>query len=212
MERLICVAIGYICGLFQTAYIIGKIYHTDVRKHGSGNLGSTNVMRTLGKKAGALNLLGDCLKCVAAILIAKAVFGESHSSMIPLLSLYAAAGCILGHNFPFYLRFKGGKGIASSVGLLLAFDWRVFLVCAVVFFGLFYATHYVSLCSVCAYITALVCVMVFGQMGSYGMEAAHTYELYALMAGLTALAIWRHRANIKRLMDGTENKIYFGRK
>ena len=74
MERIICLLIGYACGLFQTAYIMGKIYHTDIRKQGSGNLGSTNVMRTLGKKAGALNLLCDCLKCVAAILIVRALF------------------------------------------------------------------------------------------------------------------------------------------
>lgn len=211
MERLICVVIGYACGLFQTAYIIGKAYHTDVRKHGSGNLGSTNVMRTLGKKAGALNLLGDCLKCVAAILIAGAVFGNTQEKIMPLLSLYAAAGCILGHNFPFYLKFKGGKGIAASVGLLLAFDWRIFLVCAVVFFGLFFTTHYVSLCSICAYVTALVCLIIFGQMGAYGMDQAHTYELYVLMAGLTLLAIFRHRANVKRLMNGTESKIYLGK-
>lgn len=212
MERLICVAIGYACGLFQSAYLIGKVYHTDMREHGSGNLGSTNVMRTLGKKAGALNLLGDCLKCVAAILIVRAVYGRTQADILPLLSLYAAAGCVLGHNFPFYLKFKGGKGIAASVGLLLAFDIRIFAVCAVVFFGLFFTTHYVSLCSVSAYVTALICMIVLGQMGAYGMDPSHRVELYVLMAALTILAIYRHRENIKRLLDGTENKIYLSRK
>lgn len=212
MERLICVAIGYACGLFQTAYLIGKVYHTDMRKHGSGNLGSTNVMRTLGKKAGALNLLGDCLKCVVAILIARAIYGRTQADILPLLSLYAAAGCVLGHNFPFYLKFKGGKGIAASVGLLLAFDIRIFAICAVVFFGLFFTTHYVSLCSVSAYVTALICMIVLGQMGAYGMDLNHRMELYVLMAALTILAIYRHSANIKRLLDGTENKIYLSRK
>ncbi len=212
MERLICVAIGYACGLFQSAYLIGKVYHTDMREHGSGNLGSTNVMRTLGKKAGALNLLGDCLKCVAAILIIRAVYGKTQADIQPLLSLYAAAGCVLGHNFPFYLKFKGGKGIAASVGLLLAFDIRIFAVCAVVFFGLFFTTHYVSLCSVSAYVTALICMIVLGQMGAYGMDQSHRVELYVLMAALTILAIYRHRENIKRLLDGTENKIYLSRK
>ncbi len=212
MERLICVAIGYACGLFQSAYLIGKVYHTDMREHGSGNLGSTNVMRTLGKKAGALNLLGDCLKCVAAILIVRAVYGRTQADILPLLSLYAAAGCVLGHNFPFYLKFKGGKGIAASVGLLLAFDIRIFAVCAVVFFGLFFTTHYVSLCSVSAYVTALICMIVLGQMGAYGMDRGHRVELYVLMAALTILAIYRHRENIKRLLDGTENKIYLSRK
>ena len=78
----------------------------------------------------ALTLLGDCLKCVVAILIAKLLFASHQGNDLLLLELYAGAGCVLGHNFPFYLKFKGGKGIAASVGLLLAFDWRLFLICA----------------------------------------------------------------------------------
>ena len=212
MERLACIAIGYVCGLFQTAYILGKIYHTDIRKQGSGNLGSTNVLRTLGKKAGDLNLLCDCLKCVAAILIARAIFGNSCGDILPLLSLYAAAGCILGHNFPFYLNFKGGKGVAASVGMVIAFDWRIFVICAIVFFGLFFLTHYVSLCSVSAYLTAFISMIIFGQMGSYHMDPPHTTELYILMGALTVLAFYRHKKNIKRLLDGTESKIYLSKK
>ena len=212
MERIICLLIGYACGLFQTAYIMGKIYHTDIRKQGSGNLGSTNVMRTLGKKAGALNLLCDCLKCVAAILIVRALFEDRYADILPLLSLYAAAGCILGHNFPFYLNFKGGKGIAASVGMIIAFDWRIFIVCAVVFFALFFTTHYVSLCSLSAYAAAFILVLVFGHMGKYGMDQPHTVELYIVMAVLTAMAFYRHRANIGRLLHGTENKVFLSSK
>lgn len=211
MERLICLAIGYVCGLFQTSYIIGRLHKTDIREHGSGNAGTTNALRTFGKKAGAVTLLCDCLKCVAAILIVKALFRESYGSILPLLSLYAAAGCILGHNFPFYLNFKGGKGVAASVGLVIAFDWRIFLICFVVFFGLFFTTHYVSLCSVSAYAAAFAFMIIFGQMGNYGMDAAHTMELYAVMAALTALALFRHRTNISRLLAGTENKIFLGK-
>lgn len=211
MERLICLAIGYVCGLFQTSYIIGRIYKTDIREHGSGNAGTTNALRTFGKKAGALTLLGDCLKCVAAILIVRAVFSGQHAEMLPLLSMYAAAGCILGHNFPVYLNFRGGKGVAASVGLIIAFDWRIFLICAVVFFTLFFTTHYVSLCSVSAYVTAWALVILFGQMGDYGMNPSNTLELYALMTGLTILAVFRHRANILRLIKGTENKIFLGK-
>ena len=212
MERIICLLIGYACGLFQTAYIMGKIYHTDIRKQGSGNLGSTNVMRTLGKKAGVLNLLCDCLKCVAAILIVRALFEDRYAEILPLLSLYAAAGCILGHNFPFYLNFKGGKGIAASVGLLAAFDWRLLLICAVVFFALFFTTHYVSLCSISAYVTAFILMIVFGQRGDYHMDQSHMLELYVVMAFLTVLALFRHKKNIQRLLDGTESQIYLGKK
>lgn len=212
MERLICLAIGYVCGLFQTSYIIGRMHKTDIREHGSGNAGTTNALRTFGKKAGALTLLGDLLKCVIAIWIVKALFKNQYGDILPLLSLYAGAGCILGHNFPFYLNFRGGKGVAASVGMILAFDWKLFLICAVVFFALFFVTHYVSLCSLCAYASALIIVIAFGQMGYYGMDHSHTVEMYIVMAVLTALAFYRHRTNITRLANGTESKIYLGAK
>ncbi len=211
MERLICLAIGYVCGLFQTSYIIGKMHHTDIREHGSGNAGTTNALRTFGKKAGALTLLGDLLKCVAAVAIARLLFRESAGEILPLLSLYAAAGCVLGHNFPFYLGFRGGKGVAASVGMIMAFDMRIFWICFVVFFVLFFTTHYVSLCSISAYIAAFVLMIVFGEMGFYGMAKTPTLELYVVMGLLTALALFRHRANISRLFRGTESKIYLGK-
>ena len=141
-----------------------------------------------------------------------AIFGNSYGDILPLLSLYAAAGCILGHNFPFYLNFKGGKGVAASVGLVIAFDWRIFVICAIVFFGLFFLTHYVSLCSVSAYLAAFISMIVFGQMGSYHMDSYHMIELYIVMGLLTVLAFYRHKKNIKRLLDGTESKIYLSKK
>ena len=208
MERIICLVIGYACGLFQTGYIIGKIHKTDIRKHGSGNAGTTNAFRTFGKKAGAITLLGDCLKCVLAIAIVRMVYGNSMNGILPLLILYAALGCILGHNFPISMEFRGGKGIAASVGMIIAFDWRIFIVCAVVFFALFFTTHYVSLCSLSAYAVAFILVLAFGHMGKYGMDQPHTVELYIVMAVLTAMAFYRHRANIVRLFHGTENKVF----
>ncbi len=211
MERLICLLIGYICGLFQTSYIIGRIHHTDIREHGSGNAGTTNALRTFGKKAGALTLLGDCLKCVLAVLIARAVFSERCGDMLPLLSLYAAAGCILGHNFPCYLKFKGGKGIAASVGMAITFDWRIFVAGLIVFFAIFFLTHYVSLGSIAIYVMALLMVIYFGQRGDYDMSQPHTLELYGVMGFLTALAIFRHRANISRLMQGNESRVYLSK-
>ena len=212
LERLICILIGYVFGLFQTSYIIGKIHKTDIREHGSGNAGTTNALRTFGKKAGAMTLLGDCLKCVFAIVAVRLIFKEKSADFLPLLSIYAAAGCVLGHNFPFYLNFKGGKGVAASVGLVIAFDWRIFVICAIVFFGLFFLTHYVSLCSVSAYLAAFISMIVFGQMGSYHMDSYHMIELYIVMGLLTVLAFYRHKKNIKRLLDGTESKIYLSKK
>lgn len=207
MERLICLLIGYVCGLFQTSYLIGKMNHIDIRQHGSGNAGTTNALRILGKKAGAMTLLGDCLKCICAMLLAKMIYQSSCGDHLALLTLYAAAGCILGHNFPCYLQFKGGKGVAASVGMVLFFDWKIFLICAVIFFGLFFWKHYVSLCSLSAYLGAWICMMIFGQMGYYHMEQGYRIELYILMGLLTALAYYRHRANIVRLINGNENKI-----
>ena len=211
IERLICLLVGYVFGLFQTSYIIGKMHKTDIREHGSGNAGTTNALRTFGKKAGAMTLLGDCLKCVLAIVAVRLIFRNSAADAMPLLAIYAAAGCVLGHNFPINLGFRGGKGIAASVGFLIAFDWRLFVLCAIVFFVIFFLTHYVSLCSLSCYMVALIALIVRGEHGAYGMDRPHTLEMYGVMAFLTCLAFWRHRANIVRLAHGEENKVLVGK-
>ena len=89
MERFVCLILGYICGLFQTGYIYGRLHHIDIRKHGSGNAGTTNALRTLGWKAGAVTFLGDSLKCVLAVAIAYMIYGKSHNEMFELLAMYA---------------------------------------------------------------------------------------------------------------------------
>lgn len=211
MIRIVCLAIGYVFGLFQTSYFLGKAHHMDIREHGSGNAGTTNALRTMGKKAAAITLLCDCLKCVLAVCVIRVLFKESHGGEMSLLVLYGAAGCILGHNFPVTMGFKGGKGIAASVGMILAFDWKLFLIAAVVFFTFFFLSHYVSLCSLASYLVVFVCTVVFGRMGYYGLDLNGRLELYALMGALMILAIWRHRENIKRLLAGTENKITFSK-
>ena len=101
--------------------------------------------------------------------------------------------------------------MAASAGFILAFDWKIFLVCAAIFFALFFTTHYVSLCSLCAYLAAWIAMIVLGQQGAYGMDASHMMEMYAVMGGMTALAFFRHRANVGRLLKGTENRIYLGK-
>ena len=120
MERLICVLVGYVFGLIQTGYIYGKKNGVDLRKKGSGNAGTTNALRTMGWKAGAVTLLGDCFKCVAAVVVVHLIYGKTHTDMMPLLSMYAGMGAVLGHNYPFYLKFKGGKGIAATAGLIIS--------------------------------------------------------------------------------------------
>lgn len=208
MIRMICLIIGYMFGLIQTSYLYGRMKGLDIRQHGSGNAGSTNALRVLGKKAGAISLAGDCFKCVAAVVVVRLLFKSSYGEIMPLLSIYAAAGCILGHNFPFYLRFHGGKGIAASVGMIAAIDWKIFIIAAVVFFSAYFITHYVSVGSLAGYLSAWIAFLVFGQMGFYQVEQPVLIEMYVIMTVLTALAWYRHRENIKRLIQGTENKLY----
>ena len=210
MERILCVLIGYICGLFQTSYLYGKVHGIDIRNYGSGNAGTTNALRTLGAKAGAITLLGDCFKCVIAVVIVHLIFGKSHPEMIRLLGMYAAAGTILGHNFPFYLNFKGGKGIAATAGLLLSFDLRLTLVAAIVFLAVFFLTHYVSLL---VYVVFVAGIIIMGQNGQFtGMSQANIYEMYVLAILLAILAYYKHWPNILRLIHGNENKTYLKKK
>ena len=190
VERIICILIGYICGLLQTSYLYGKAKGIDIRNYGSGNAGTTNALRTLG----------------------ALVFGGSHPGIIKLLGLYASAGAILGHNFPFYLKFRGGKGIACTAGLLLSFDLRMTLVALVVFLIVFFTTHYVSLGSILVYVVFIVGLILMGQTGQLNMEPARIYEMYIVAGLLAVLALYKHRANIVRLVHGNENKTYLKKK
>ena len=132
MERVLCLVMGYVFGLFQTGYLYSRSKHMDIRNYGSGNSGSTNVLRVMGKKAGLIVFLGDAGKMITACLITRVLF-RSQPELLYVYLLYTGFGVILGHNFPFYMGFKGGKGIAASAGLLASTDWRVMLVCLVVF-------------------------------------------------------------------------------
>ena len=181
MFRLICMVIGYCIGCIETAHVVGKLWKVDLRKHGSGNLGTTNTLRVLGKKAGAIVFIGDILKSVIAFMLCRAVFAD--------------------HNFPFYLNFKGGKGIAVTIGMTaaLAFTTNPLLAIpnALIGFGLAFGTRYVSVGS----LAFSVCLPISCYLLGYEREIV----LITLCVSL--MAIWRHRKNIKNLLNGTENRF-----
>ena len=213
MERIICLIIGYVFGLFQTAFFYGKAHGIDIRQHGSGNSGTTNALRVLGTKAGLIVFAGDCLKCMIAVWIVRLLFGASHPDTIYLLCLYTGAGAILGHNFPFYMGFKGGKGIAATAGLILSFHPYFIVMGVVMFFGAFLTTHYVSLGSLLVYAGFIIEMVICGQMGVFGeLSQMQLFVMYAVAAFLTIMAYWKHRENIVRLIHGEERKTYLFKK
>ena len=207
MERLICIGIGYLFGLLQTGYLYGKIHGVDIREYGSGNAGTTNALRVLGKKAGIITYFGDALKAVFAGIVVQLLFQENYSDMIRLLVLYSGMGVVLGHNYPFYLRFKGGKGIAAISGMALAYDWKLALCMMVLFILIVAVTRYVSLGSILMMVFFFGVLVVKGQLGYYQMEQSYLNEVYLVGGLLTILAIEKHRANMVRLVKGTENKL-----
>lgn len=210
MERIFCLAIGYAFGLFQTGYLYGKMNHIDIRNYGSGNSGATNALRVLGKKAGAIVFFGDFFKCVFACLLARLIFRESADQ--DLYVLYTGVGVMLGHNFPCYLKFKGGKGIASLAGLLCSTDWRITVVCAALFLGIVIVTRFVSLGSICVAVMFFILTVSFGLRGDFTVTPQRQIEFFAVAGFIAAMAVWRHKANIRRLLNGTENKLWGGKK
>jgi len=212
MERIICVLIGYVLGNFQTAYVLGKCKGIDIREHGSGNAGTTNTLRVLGRKAGAIVFIGDILKCAIAIWITKLLFGASHGDILPVLTLYAAAGAILGHNFPVFLGFRGGKGMACTAGLAVFYHPIMFGVCLIVALTVFLTTHYVSLMSLIVYIAFNVTMAVLCATGALGaLTGAQIAEIMIISILLAIMAYARHWTNIKRLLSGTESKTYLSK-
>lgn len=213
LTRVLCLVIGYVFGLFQTSYIYGKMNGIDIRSHGSGNAGATNALRTLGAKAGVISFFGDALKCVFAMSFVRILFAGSYGDVLPVLVMYTGTGVILGHNFPFYLRFKGGKGIAATGGLIFSTNLLLALICAVLFAGVFVTTHYVSIGSMLVYAAFAVGMVILGENGFLGVtDRSNLTEIYVLVGFLTILAVWKHRQNIVRLLHGNENKTYFKKK
>ena len=205
MERVICLLIGYVFGLFQTGYIVGKIKHIDIRKQGSGNAGSTNAVRVMGWKAGAMTFAGDVLKCVLAVLLVRYLYRDTDMTL--LLGMYAGFGATLGHNFPFYLKFKGGKGIAVLAGLVVSTGFLLVPVPLAAFLIAVIFTRYVSLGSLLAATKFFLEIVLFGVQGNLDLGAKYLPELYLLAGVIMALAWIRHRENIKRLLAGEENRF-----
>ncbi|MBO7403185.1 MAG: glycerol-3-phosphate 1-O-acyltransferase PlsY [Lachnospiraceae bacterium] len=203
LKILCCLALGYAFGNISTAYIIGRINHIDIRNYGSGNAGTTNTLRTLGKKAGAFTFLGDVLKAVIPVLLVRHLIFPGDVDSTELLCVYTGLGVILGHNFPFWLKFKGGKGIAATFGIFLALHWPTAVVCLVVFAIIVITTKYVSLGSIVASIIADIWMIIYFFV-AYPKSA---YHIGVLLIIYLVLALWRHKANIVRLINGTENKI-----
>ena len=206
VARLMALVIGYFCGCFPTGYMVGKTRGIDIRKYGSGNTGATNTLRTLGWGAAAVTFAGDCAKTVIAIIIAKVLFHRTGFDMT-LLELYAGIGAVLGHNFPFYFKFKGGKGIACTAGLTFALFPGAVPVCLVVFVLCIALSKYVSLGSIMMSILLVVQIFVFNFYGILGVPETSVYEFDALVLLLGVLAIFQHRENLVRLFKGTENKL-----
>ncbi|WP_029233619.1 glycerol-3-phosphate 1-O-acyltransferase PlsY [Butyrivibrio sp. VCB2006] len=216
LERIICVVIGYIFGTFQTAVLYGKLKGVDIRKVGSGNAGTTNTLRVMGPKAGAVVLLGDMLKCMAAILITYLLFGRANPAYIVLYMTYTAAGAVLGHDFPVMLKFKGGKGIACTAGYTIYLGIQFtpwFIVMGLVSFFLpLNLFHIVSICSLFYYTALLVMTIIYGQMGLFFAPQGALIEVYIILALLAILAFYQHRGNIKKLLAGQERKTYIFKK
>ena len=210
--RLIALGIGYVFGLFQTGYIYGKSKGIDIRNEGSGNAGTTNSLRVLGIKAGLITFLGDLFKAIFAVLLVLLLFRNKYPDAVKILELYAGFGAVLGHNFPFYLKFKGGKGNTRTSGMILAVCPLAAPICLALFIGSIAITRYVSLGSILVVVSYLVQVIVFGQLGYLRIDAALLPEFYIVSACFTAMALWRHRSNIKRLLSGTENKFALKKK
>jgi glycerol-3-phosphate acyltransferase PlsY len=188
--------IAYLLGSFNFALIISKLkFRDDIRKYGSGNAGMTNMLRTYGKKAASFTFLGDAVKAALAIAVGGLING--------VIGAYTAGFfCILGHMFPVFYKFKGGKGVVTSAVMILMLDWRVFLILAAIFFSIVLSTKYMSLGSIMG---ILIYPLILYNFNGPGVSI-----LIAL--AVSALVVFMHRENIKRLLEHRENKISFGSK
>lgn len=203
---IIVTILAYLIGSINFSIIISKkTAGFDVREKGSGNAGTTNMLRSVGKRAAALTLLCDILKGVVAILIAILAGAIIKNIDKALLVQLAAIAVVLGHTFPIFFQFKGGKGVATSLGVLLMVNWQIGLICLVFAVALIVLTRMVSLGSIGAAILYPVLVMFIHT--NYTVSEGSGYLIFSI--ALAVLVAFNHRTNIKRLLEGNENKISF---
>ena len=205
MSVVLMLIVGYLLGSLSFSIIFTKIFaKTDVRDHGSGNAGFTNTIRTAGKKVGILVFICDALKAVAAILIAMAVAQWLPFDEYVQYGKFAAAlGAVLGHNFPLYYGFRGGKGIVVSIAIIYTLNWITGCFTLGAFLVVFAITGIVSASSLTGAVAVMITTLVMYLNGWAGVEEVQL----VLMLVMGILAIYMHRANIKRLLNGTESSF-----
>ncbi len=207
MDYLLAPVIGYLLGSCPNGYLVSRARGIDIRQHGSGNIGATNVLRVLGKKWGYLVFALDALKGFAAVRIAFAIGSASliGDTQRDLVGIVAGLACILGHTFPVWLGFRGGKGVATSAGVLLGLmPIAVFSVLAV-WLLLFQITKYVSVASIGAALALPLFVIAYLR---FGMLTGASLLPFSILIG--GVVVWRHRSNMQRLLQGKEQR--FGQK
>ena len=204
VECAVMAVIAYLIGSINFSVILSKkMAGFDVREKGSGNAGTTNMLRSVGKKAAAITLICDILKGVISILIAMALGRMIEGTNGALLVQIAGVAVILGHTFPIFFKFKGGKGVATSLGVLIMSNWQIGLICLVFALILIILTQMVSVGSIAAAVLYPVLTLFIPQ--NYIVPG--NYLIYSIV--LAIIIIFNHRENIKRLLNGTENRISF---
>ena len=204
--NVITAIIAYLIGSVNFSVILSKkMAGFDVREKGSGNAGTTNMLRSVGKKAAALTLICDVLKGVVAILIAMFIGWVFKVENQSLLVQIAGIAVVLGHTFPIFFGFKGGKGVATSLGILVMSNWQIGLICLVFGVLLIALTRMVSLGSCAA--AVLFPVLTLFITDNYIVSQGSGYLIYSII--LAVIVLFNHRSNIKRIMNGTENRISF---
>ena len=201
LALLAILLLAYVAGATPFGYMAAKWKGIDIREHGSGNIGATNVIRVMGRKVGLPVFSLDVLKGLVPVLVAKTWCAKNgYDATWPML--LAAFGSVVGHNFTFWLGFKGGKGIATSAGAMLAVLPVALGVAVLLWILLFFATRYVAVASIAAGISLPITVLT--QRGLTGEPALPMLGFATVIGGL---AVWRHRSNIQRLRQGTENRF-----